>query len=132
MVQQPTDPILRVLGDPEPLMPTRPLEVHAMRKHFATAVIGLGAALGITGCGDFLTGPKLSDNPNRPIAATNANLLVASMALIELGITSLADAGEDERHLFLFHVLTDFTVLLALAALALGVDSNDNPFEVNA
>jgi starch-binding outer membrane protein, SusD/RagB family len=49
-----------------------------MRKHFATAVIGLGAGLGITGCGDFLTGPKLNDNPNRPVAATNANLLVAS------------------------------------------------------
>jgi starch-binding outer membrane protein, SusD/RagB family len=49
-----------------------------MRKYFATAVIGLGAALGVTGCGDFLTGPKLSDNPNRPVAATNANLLVAS------------------------------------------------------
>jgi starch-binding outer membrane protein, SusD/RagB family len=49
-----------------------------MRKHFATALIGLGAGLGITGCGDFLTGPKLSDNPNRPVAATNANLLVAS------------------------------------------------------
>jgi hypothetical protein len=51
-----------------------------MRKHLATAVIGLGAALGITGCGDFLTGPKLSDNPNRPVAATNANLLVASQS----------------------------------------------------
>jgi hypothetical protein len=49
-----------------------------MRKHFATAMIVLGAGSGITGCGDFLTGPKLSDNPNRPIAATNANLLVAS------------------------------------------------------
>jgi starch-binding outer membrane protein, SusD/RagB family len=49
-----------------------------MRKHFATAMIGLGAGLGITGCGDFLTGPKLSDNPNRPVAATNANLLVAA------------------------------------------------------
>lgn len=49
-----------------------------MRKHFATAVIGFGAGLGITGCGDFLSGPKLSDNPNRPVAATNANLLVAS------------------------------------------------------
>ena len=49
-----------------------------MRKHFATAMIGLGAGLGITGCGDFLTGPKLSDNPNRPVAAANANLLVAS------------------------------------------------------
>ena len=49
-----------------------------MRKQFAAAVIGLGVSLGVTGCGDFLTGPKLSDNPNRPIAATNANLLVAS------------------------------------------------------
>jgi hypothetical protein len=49
-----------------------------MRKLFATAMIGLGAGLGITGCGDFLTGPKLSDNPNRPVTATNANLLVAS------------------------------------------------------
>ena len=49
-----------------------------MRKHFATAMIVLGAGPGITGCGDFLTGPQVSDNPNRPIAATNANLLVAS------------------------------------------------------
>jgi hypothetical protein len=49
-----------------------------MRKHLATAVIGLSATLGIAGCGDFLTGPKLADNPNRPVAATNANLLVAS------------------------------------------------------
>lgn len=49
-----------------------------MRKCFATAMIGLGAGVGITGCGDFLTGPKLSDNPNRPVTATNANLLVAS------------------------------------------------------
>jgi starch-binding outer membrane protein, SusD/RagB family len=49
-----------------------------MRKLLATAMIGLGAGLGITGCGDFLTGPKLSDNPNRPVTATNANLLVAS------------------------------------------------------
>jgi hypothetical protein len=49
-----------------------------MHKHLATVVIGLGAGLGISACGDFLTGPKLSDNPNRPVTATNANLLVAS------------------------------------------------------
>jgi hypothetical protein len=49
-----------------------------MGKRIATAMLGLGAGLGISGCGDFLTGPKLSDNPNRPVAATNANLLVAS------------------------------------------------------
>jgi starch-binding outer membrane protein, SusD/RagB family len=49
-----------------------------MRKLFATAMLGLGTALGTTACGDFLTGPKLSDNPNRPVTATNSNLLVAS------------------------------------------------------
>jgi hypothetical protein len=49
-----------------------------MRKLFATAMLGLGAGLSATACGDFLTGPKLSDNPNRPVTATNANLLVAS------------------------------------------------------
>lgn len=49
-----------------------------MRKHFATAVIGVGTALGLAGCGDFLSGPKLTDNPNRPVTASNANLLVAS------------------------------------------------------
>lgn len=49
-----------------------------MRNRFATALLTLGAGLGLCGCGDFLTGPKLSDNPNRPVTATNANLLVAS------------------------------------------------------
>jgi len=49
-----------------------------MRKHFAKAVIGVGTALGLAGCGDFLSGPKLTDNPNRPVTASNANLLVAS------------------------------------------------------
>jgi hypothetical protein len=49
-----------------------------MRKHLAMVGIGLGAGLALSGCGDFLSGPKLSDNPNRPVAATNANLLVAS------------------------------------------------------
>ncbi len=41
-------------------------------------------------------------------------VLLAGMGLTELAITSLADAGEDERHLFLFHVITDFTILLAV------------------
>jgi hypothetical protein len=49
-----------------------------MRNRFATALLILGTGLGLSGCGDFLTGPKLSDNPNRPVTATNANLLVAS------------------------------------------------------
>jgi starch-binding outer membrane protein, SusD/RagB family len=49
-----------------------------MRNRFATAMLALGIGLGLSGCGDFLTGPKLSDNPNRPVTASNANLLVAS------------------------------------------------------
>src|SRR3954466_312644 len=48
-----------------------------MRNRLATALLVLGAGLGIVGCTDSLTGPKLSDNPNRPTTATNANLLVA-------------------------------------------------------
>src|SRR3954468_23849634 len=48
-----------------------------MRNRLATALLAVGAGLGIVGCSDSLTGPKLSDNPNRPITATNANLLVA-------------------------------------------------------
>jgi len=48
-----------------------------MRNHFTTALLALGAGLGVLGCSDTLTGPKLSDNPNRPVPATNSNLLVA-------------------------------------------------------
>jgi hypothetical protein len=41
-------------------------------------------------------------------------IVLAAMGIAELGLTALADAGETERHLFLFHVITDFTMLLAL------------------
>ena len=46
------------------------------------------------------------------------NLTLCAMALIEFAISSLSDAGETERHLFVFHVLTDFTVLCAVAWLS--------------
>ncbi|HYL78571.1 MAG TPA: hypothetical protein VEU96_30550 [Bryobacteraceae bacterium] len=42
------------------------------------------------------------------------SILLVAMGLLELGLTTLADAGETERHLFLFHAITDFTMLLAL------------------
>jgi len=41
-------------------------------------------------------------------------VLLAGMGLVELAVSSLVDAGETERHLFLFHVITDFTVILAI------------------
>jgi hypothetical protein len=37
------------------------------------------------------------------------------MAVMEFTISSLSDVGETERHLFLFHVLTDFTILWGVA-----------------
>lgn len=49
-----------------------------MRKHLAAIALALGLGLGISACSDFLTGPKLSDNPNRPTVANNANLLVSA------------------------------------------------------
>jgi starch-binding outer membrane protein, SusD/RagB family len=49
-----------------------------MRQHFYAIGLGLGLGLGATGCSDFLTGPKLTDNPNRPTVANNANLLVSA------------------------------------------------------
>jgi hypothetical protein len=41
-------------------------------------------------------------------------VLLAGMGLIELLTSSLADSGETDRHLFLFHVITDFTIVFAL------------------
>jgi hypothetical protein len=43
------------------------------------------------------------------------SVLLAAMGLVELAVSSLADAQETERHLLLFHVITDFTVVLAIA-----------------
>jgi len=42
---------------------------------------------------------------------------LAAAAAIEFSVASLADACETFRHLFIFHALTDLTVLLALAAM---------------
>lgn len=43
-------------------------------------------------------------------------LSMTTMAILEYGTTSLADACETYRHLLLFHALTDLTVCLALAS----------------
>jgi hypothetical protein len=49
-----------------------------MRTHLTALALALGLGLGSGACGDFLTGPKLADNPNRPTVANNANLLVSA------------------------------------------------------
>src|SRR5512134_462633 len=50
-----------------------------MLKRMKTAALALALSLGSGACSDFLTGPKLADNPNRPTTASNANLLVSAM-----------------------------------------------------
>jgi starch-binding outer membrane protein, SusD/RagB family len=50
-----------------------------MLKRITTGALALALGLGTSGCSDFLTGPKLADNPNRPTTASNANLLVSAM-----------------------------------------------------
>jgi starch-binding outer membrane protein, SusD/RagB family len=49
-----------------------------MRKRLTAIALALGLGLAGGACSDFLTGPKLSDNPNRPTVANNANLLVSA------------------------------------------------------
>ena len=58
-----------------------------MRKRFTAIALALGLGIGTGACSDFLTGPKLSDNPNRPTVANTANLLVS-------GETNLAFQSE--------------------------------------
>jgi hypothetical protein len=50
-----------------------------MLKRMISVALALALSLGSGACGDFLTGPKLADNPNRPTTASNANLLVSAM-----------------------------------------------------
>ena len=51
-----------------------------MSKRILIGLLALGLVVGATGCSDFLTGPKLSDNPNQPTSATNPSLFVATQA----------------------------------------------------
>jgi hypothetical protein len=51
-----------------------------MNTRLAIGFVALGLGLGLSGCSDFLTGPKLNDNPNSPASATNPSLFVATQA----------------------------------------------------
>jgi hypothetical protein len=54
-----------------------------MRKIIALALGGT-FALGAAGCGDFLKGPGITENPNSPTAATLAQLFIAMQANQEM------------------------------------------------
>ena len=43
-------------------------------------------------------------------------LLLAVQGLLALAFAALGESGETDRHLWLFHVITDFTIVMALSA----------------
>src|SRR5256886_10720701 len=51
-----------------------------MRRNATVAVVSLGLLFGTTGCDAFLTGTKLSENPNLPTAASIQPLFVGVQA----------------------------------------------------
>ena len=51
-----------------------------MRRTIDVALVSLGLLLGTTGCDAFLTGNKLSENPNLPTAASIQPLFVGVQA----------------------------------------------------
>src|SRR3954454_6193261 len=50
-----------------------------MRMRFTAIGLALGLGLTTSACSDYLTGPKLGDNPNRPTTASRASLLVSAL-----------------------------------------------------
>jgi len=59
-----------------------------MRRLFSPVILGFTFTATVTGCGDFLTGPKLQDDPNNPTAASNNALFVASQVNISTQLES--------------------------------------------
>ena len=57
----------------------------ARRRGRALAALALAGALGAAGCDDYLTGGELSEDPNRPTAATNAQLFTG----VQTGVWTL-------------------------------------------
>ena len=51
-----------------------------MRRNFKVALVSLGLLAGAVGCTDFLTGDKLSQNPNLPTSASIQQLFVGVQA----------------------------------------------------
>src|SRR2546423_14590441 len=51
-----------------------------MRRNATVALVSLGLLLGTTGCDAFLTGTKLSENPNLPTAGAIQPLFVGVQA----------------------------------------------------
>jgi hypothetical protein len=69
----------------------RPLTLNGirrMRSFFRSLMLGPALAATLTGCSDFLTGPKLQNDPNNPTTASNEALFVASQVNISVQLES--------------------------------------------
>lgn len=51
-----------------------------MRNRLQTSLLVLALSASLAGCDSFLTGPKISDDPNNPTSASNTALFVAAQA----------------------------------------------------
>ncbi len=60
----------------------------SMRRLLSSVTVGSALAATVAGCGDFLTGPKLQDDPNNPTSSSNAALFVASQVNISTQLES--------------------------------------------
>ena len=66
----------------------------------------------------FTAGTLVSLRSSRNLFHRGASIIalgVAALGICEFAVATLADAVETNRHLFLFHVLTDITIYFAFA-----------------
>jgi len=70
------------------MRPLTLIGIRRMRSLLRSMMLGPALAVVLSGCGDFLTGPKLQDDPNNPTAASNEALFVASQVNISAQLES--------------------------------------------
>ena len=64
------------------MRPLTLIGIRRMRTLLRSMMLGPALAAALSGCSDFLTGPKLQDDPNNPTTASNEALFVASQVSI--------------------------------------------------
>jgi hypothetical protein len=70
------------------MRPLTLIGIRRMRTLLRSMVLGPALAAALSGCSDFLTGPKLQDDPNNPTTASNEALFVASQVSISAQLES--------------------------------------------
>ena len=70
------------------MRPLTLIGIRRMRTLLRSMMLGPALAAALSGCSDFLTGPKLQDDPNNPTTASNEALFVASQVSISAQLES--------------------------------------------